>query len=127
MDNLLLNSTFEGHIHDGMWTFDIHPLPIDAAPFASYIIYNEDGTYGNLPLDLAGKCYAFNFFPGTAIPQLHLDLSDLNITGLKSSDTEVFNPDLANGARFANLVKYYMHSFNGAVEPHLHRLRYRQG
>ena len=68
---------------------------------------NQDGTYGNLPLDLAGKCYAFNFFPGTAIPQLHLDLSDLNITGLKSSDTEVFNPDLANGARFANLVKYY--------------------
>lgn len=106
MDNLLLNSTFEGHIHDGMWTFDTTPI-IDAAPFASYIIYNEDGTYGNLPLDLAGKCYAFNFFPGTAIPQLHLDLSDLNITGLKSSDTEVFNPDLANGARFANLVKYY--------------------
>ena len=54
MDNLLLNSTFEGHIHDGMWTFDTTPI-IDTAPFASYIIYNEDGTYGNLPLDLAGK------------------------------------------------------------------------
>lgn len=107
LENLLLNSTFEGHIHDGMWTFDTAPI-IDAAPFASYVIYNSaDATYGNLPLDLAGKCYAFNFFPGTAVPQLHLDLSDLAITGLASSDTEVFNPALANSARFANLVKFY--------------------
>ena len=104
LNDLLLNSTFEGHIQNGMWTFDTNPI-IDAAPFASYIIYNQDGTYGNLPLDLAGKCYAFNFFPGTAVPQLHLDLSDLNITGLQSSDTEVFNPDLASGSRFANLTK----------------------
>lgn len=107
LENLLLNSTFEGHIHDGMWTFDTAPI-IDAAPFASYVIYNSaDATYGNLPLDLAGKCYAFNFFPGTAVPHLHLDLSDLVITGLASSDTEVFNPALANSARFANLVKFY--------------------
>lgn len=107
LENLLLNSTFEGHIHDGMWTFDTAPI-IDAAPFASYVIYNSaDETYSNLPLDLAGKCYAFNFFPGTAVPQLHLDLSDLAITGLASSDTEVFNPALANSARFANLVKFY--------------------
>ena len=106
LNDLLLNSTFEGHIQNGMWTFDTNPI-IDAAPFASYIIYNQDGTYGNLPLDLAGKCYAFNFFPGTAVPQLHLDLSDLNITGLQSSDTEVFNPDLASGSRFANLTKFY--------------------
>lgn len=56
---------------------------------------------------LSGKCYAFNFFPGTAIPQLHLDLSDLVIEGLASTDTEVFNPELASSARFANLVKYY--------------------
>ena len=107
LENLLMNSTFEGHIHDGMWTFDTNPI-IDAAPFASYLIYNSgDGTYANLPLDLSGKCYAFNFFPGTAVPQLHLDLSDLVIEGLASTDTEVFNPELASSARFANLVKYY--------------------
>lgn len=106
MDNLLLNSTFEKHIQNGMWTFDTNPI-IDAASFASYNIYNADGTYGNLPLDLAGKCYGFNFFPGTAMPQLHIDLSDLNITDFKSSDTEVFNPGLANSVRFANLTKYY--------------------
>lgn len=107
LENLLMNSTFEGHIHDGMWTFDTNPI-IDAAPFASYLIYNSgDGTYANLPLDLSGKCYAFNFFPGTAIPQLHLDLSDLVIEGLASTDTEVFNPELASSARFANMVKYY--------------------
>lgn len=106
MDNLLLNSTFEKHIQNGMWTFDTNPI-IDAASFASYNIYNADGTYGNLPLDLASKCYGFNFFPGTAMPQLHIDLSDLNITDFKSSDTEVFNPGLASSVRFANLTKYY--------------------
>lgn len=107
LENLLMNSTAEGHIHEGMWTFDTNPI-IDAAPFASYQVYSSaDGTYANLPLDLSGKCYAFNFFPGTAIPQLHLDLSDLVIDGLASTDTEVFNPALANSARFANIVKYY--------------------
>lgn len=105
--DLLLNYTFQGHISNGMWTFDTNPI-VDAAPFASYNLYNStDGTYGNLPLELSGKCYAFNFFPGTAMPQLHLDLADLNIEGLASTDTEVFNPKLANSARFANLVKYY--------------------
>lgn len=107
LDNLLMNSTAQGHIMEGMWTFDNRPI-IDAASFASYASYNSaDGTYDNLPLDLSGKCYAFNFFPGTAIPQLHLDLADLVIGDLTSSDTEVFNPELANNARFANLVKYY--------------------
>lgn len=107
LQDLLLNSTFENHIQNGMWIFDTTPS-VDAAAFASYILYNSaDNAYGNLPLDLAGKCYAFNFFPGTAIPQLHLDLADLNITGLASTDLEVFNPELANSARFANLVKYY--------------------
>lgn len=106
MENLLLNSTFDGHIQNGMWTFDTNPT-IDAASFASYMVYNGNGAYGNLPLDLGGKCYAFNFFPGTVIPQLHLDLSDLKITDLKSSDTEAFNPGLASSARFANIVKYY--------------------
>ena len=38
---------------------------------------------------------------------MHLDLSDLKVTDLKSSNTEVFNPELANSARFANIVKYY--------------------
>lgn len=107
LENLLLNSTAEGHIQAGMWTFDTTPI-LDAAPFASYAIYNSaDDTYGNLPLDLSGKCYAFNFFPGTAIPQLHLDLADLVIGELASTDPEVFNPELANTARFANIVKYY--------------------
>ncbi len=106
MENLFLNPTSDGHIQNGMWTFGTNPI-VDAASFASYSIYNADGTYGNLPLDLAGKCYAFNFFPGTVIPQLHLDLSDLKVTDLKSSNTEVFNPELANSARFANIVKYY--------------------
>ena len=41
------------------------------------------------------------------MPQLHIDLSDLNITDFKSSDTEVFNPGLASSVRFANLTKYY--------------------
>ena len=40
------------------------------------------------------------------LPKIHLDLADLNIANLASTDLAVFNPALANTARFANIVKY---------------------
>ncbi len=111
LETLLLNTTFDGHIQDGMWTFDASPT-VDAAAYASYAIYNQDGTYGNLPLDLNGKCYAFNFFPGTAIPQLHFDISDVVISGLASTDTEVYNPAVETGGRFINILGFYKDAIN---------------
>lgn len=107
--DLMNNTTFDQHISAGQWLFDSPAT--NATAYASYSDYVSNA-YQNLPLETANKCYSFNFFPGTTIPKIHLDLSDLNITGLDSSDPEVFNPALAGAERFANIVKYY----NGNVE-----------
>lgn len=65
-----MNSTAEGHIHEGMWTFDTNPI-IDAAPFASYQVYSSaDGTYANLPLICPANAMPL-ISSRTAIPQLH--------------------------------------------------------
>lgn len=54
-----------------------------------------------------GKSYAFNFFPGSVVPTIHLDLTNINVVGMQSTNTTAFNPSLANKARFANIVKYF--------------------
>lgn len=107
--DLLRNTTFDNHIKDGKWLFDSPAT--DATVYASYAKY-ANNAYSDLPLETAGKCYAFNFFPGTEIPTLHLDLANLVITNLQSTDTEVFNPALALSERFANIVKYYKDNTN---------------
>lgn len=107
LDEYLQSLTYVGAIQEGQWLF-IPPGPtMNAASFASYNNYTEGTGYANLPLQTANKSYAFNIFPGTEVPKLHLDLSDLVITGLTSTDTEVFNPALASSFRFANIVKFY--------------------
>jgi len=88
--DLLRNSTFENHIKTGKWLFDSPAT--DATAYGSYVKY-ANNVYADLPLETAGKCYAFNFFPGTEIPTLHLDLANLVITNLESTDPDVFNPD----------------------------------
>lgn len=98
--------TYVGAIQQGEWLFTPPGPSMNAASFASYNNYAE-GAYANLPLSTANKCYAFNIFPGTEIPKLHLDLSDIVITGLTSTNTDVFNPALAPSFRFANIVKFY--------------------
>lgn len=105
LDELYHNTTFLGHMKDGQWLFDMSST-LDAASYASYVNYSG-GAYQDLPLQTADKCYAFNFFPGTALPNIHLDLSNLAKTTLTSTDTDVFNPDLFETARFANVVKFY--------------------
>lgn len=117
LETLLLNSTYVDYIREGMWIFPVGtPVPnIDAASFGSYNAYDAtSATYGNLPYGDAinGKCYAFNFFPGTAVPQLHFDLSDIVITGLTSTDEEVYNPAVAQGGRFVNVIKFYKDVIN---------------
>jgi len=104
LTDLLRNTTFAGHIQEGLWTFDSPAT--NATNYASYSNYQNDA-YSDLPLSTAGKCYAFNFFPGTEIPTLHLDLANLVITNMESTDIEVFNPALAPNERFANIVKFY--------------------
>lgn len=106
VEGMLSNLTFASNIQSGQWLFTAPSPVMNAAVFASYS--NYDGTsYQNLPLSEAGKCYAFNFFPGTEIPALHLDLSDLVIENLASTNEEVFNPALQNSFRFANIMKFY--------------------
>lgn len=105
LTDFMKNMTFDQHIVTGQWIFDGTPA-IDAAAYASYNNYVNDA-YATLPNEVAGKAYAFNFFPGTAIPWLHLDLDNITVGGMVSTDTEVFNPALANSSRFANVVKYY--------------------
>jgi len=102
--DLLKNTTFTGHIQNGEWLFD--SPGVNATAFASYASY-DGSAYANLPLQTANKCYAFNFFPGTEIPFIHLDLANLVITNMQSTDVQVFNPALAPFERFSNIVKYY--------------------
>ncbi|WP_029902067.1 hypothetical protein [Prevotella sp. 10(H)] len=104
LDNLLRNTTFENHIQNGEWLFDTPAT--NASEYASYSNYTG-GAYANLPLAPANQAYAFNFFPGTEVPTLHLDLANIDITNLQSSDVEVFNPALAGSERFSNIIKYY--------------------
>lgn len=105
MTDYLKNLTYDQHIMNGQWIFDTTPA-VDAAAYASYNNYVNDA-YTQLPTDLAGKAYAFNFFPGTAIPWLHLNLTNVVVDGMTSTDTEVFNPTLTNKYCFANVVKFY--------------------
>lgn len=105
MTDYLKNLTYDQHIMNGQWIFDTTPA-VDAAAYASYSNYVNDA-YTQLPTDLAGKAYAFNFFPGTAIPWLHLNLTNVVVDGMTSTDTEVFNPTLTNKYCFANVVKFY--------------------
>ena len=104
-DELYHNTTFLDHMKDGQWLFDMSST-LDAAAYASYINYSG-GAYQDLPLSITDKCYAFNFFPGTALPNIHLDLAELTKTTLTSTDPNVFNPTLFDNARFANVVKFY--------------------
>ena len=99
------NATSVNNIKEGQWLFN--NSSIDAAAYASYSKYTG-GSYEDLPLTLpANKSYAFNIFPGDQLPKIHLDLADLNIAGLSSTDVNVFNPTLINTVRFANIVKYF--------------------
>lgn len=105
LDDLAKNSTFENQLQGGYWFFNLTPN-LDASSYASYTDY--DGTsYQNLPLSIPNQCYAFNFFPGLEVPMLHLDLANISVQGMTSTDTEVFNPTLANSERFANIVKFF--------------------
>lgn len=106
LTDFLSNLTFVGAIQEGQWLFTPPGPSMNAASFASYNNYTEEA-YANLPLSTPDKCYAFNFFPGTEIPKLHLDLANLVITGLQSTNDEVYNPALAASFRFANIVKFY--------------------
>ena len=99
------NTTSVNNIKEGQWLFN--NSSIDASAYASYSKYTG-GSYEDLPLTLpANKSYAFNIFPGDQLPKIHLDLADLNIAGLSSTDVNVFNPTLINPVRFANIVKYF--------------------
>lgn len=105
LSNLLMNTTFENHIQNGQWLFDTPAT--NATAYASYSNY-ANNAYADLPLAPAGQCYAFNFFPGTQVPQLHLDMDNVVVTGLTSTDTEVYNPNLVFPyERFINIVKFY--------------------
>lgn len=104
--DLYNNTSSSSNIQEGKWLFN-QPTAVDAAAYASYSKYTGGG-YEDLPLTLpVGKSYAFNIFPSDQLPKIHLDLADLNIVNLKSSNPTVFNPELANAARFANIVKYF--------------------
>lgn len=103
LEELYQNTTFVDHMQEGKWLFDMSST-LDASAYASYINYSN-GAYQNLPLKTEGKCYAFNFFPGTALPNIHLDLANVVVTGMASTNSDVFNPNIVN--RFANVVKFY--------------------
>lgn len=103
MADLLRNTTFNGHIQEGQWLFDTPAT--NASEYASYSNYTG-GAYADLPLQTADKAYAFNFFPGTEVPTLHLDLANIAVTSMNSTDNEVFNPSLVTSERFSNIVKY---------------------
>ena len=101
---LLQNTTFQGSIQNGDWLFNnVNPAQ-NVTDYASYSNYTT--AYQNLPLSTPNKTYAFNFFPGTTIPTIHLDLADLAITTLTSTNHDVFNPTLFPNERFGNIVSY---------------------
>lgn len=105
LENLFSNSSYINTITEGKWLFN-QPSTVDAAAYASYNKYTG-GNYENLPMTLpTNQSYAFNIFPGSQIPSIHLDLANVKIENLTSSNTSVFNPALASSGRFANIVKY---------------------
>lgn len=104
--DLFNNTSSVNNILEGKWLFN-QPTAIDAASYASYSKYTGSN-YEELPVTLsADKSYAFNIFPSDQLPKIHLDLSDIQAPDLASTDLSVFNPSLANTARFANIVKYF--------------------
>lgn len=105
VEDLYNNASSVNNILEGKWLFN-QPTAIDAAAYASYSKYTG-GSYENLPLTpSAGKSYAFNIFPSDQLPKIHLNLAELVIEGLQSTNITVFNPALAKTAHFANIVKY---------------------
>lgn len=105
VDNLFSNTSYVNNITEGKWLFN-QPSAVDAAAYASYNKYTG-GSYETLPMTLpAGKSYAFNIFPGPQIPSIHLDLANVKIDNLTSTNHTAFNPETANAGRFANIVKY---------------------
>ena len=106
VEDLYSNASAVNNILEGKWLFN-QPTANDAASYASYNNYSG-GTYQTMVMvPPAGKSYAFNFFPGSEIPTIHLDLANINVVGMQSDNTTAFNPSLANKARFANIVKYF--------------------
>jgi len=106
VEDLYSNASAVNNILEGKWLFN-QPTPNDAASYASYNNYSG-GAYQTINMvPPTGKSYAFNFFPGSAIPTIHLDLANINVVGMQSTNTTAFNPSLANKARFANIVKYF--------------------
>lgn len=105
VENLFSNSSYVNTITEGKWLFN-SPTTVDAAAYASYNKYTG-GNYETMPMTLpTNQSYAFNIFPGSQIPSIHLDLANVKIENLSSSNTSVFNPALAGSGRFANIVKY---------------------
>lgn len=104
-NTLLQNTTFQSNILNGQWLFNNVSPAQNATAYASYSNYTT--AYQNLPLYTKGKVYAFNFFPGTTIPTIHLDLANLKISSFTSSNTDVFNPSLFTNERFGNIVNYF--------------------
>ena len=106
VEDLYSNASAVNNIVEGKWLFN-QPTPNDAAAYASYNNYSG-GAYQTINMVPAtGKSYAFNFFPGSVVPTIHLDLTNINVEGMQSTNTTAFNPSLANKARFANIVKYF--------------------
>lgn len=105
VENLFNNSSYVNTITSGKWLFN-DPETVDAAAYASYNKFTGS-SYETLPMTLpAHKSYAFNIFPGSELPYIHLDLANVKIENLKSTNAIVFNPELASVGRFANIVKY---------------------
>lgn len=105
VDDLFKNDSYVNNITEGKWLFN-QPATVDAAAYASYNKYTN-GSYATLPMTLpAGKSYAFNIFPGPQIPSIHLDLANVNIENMTSTNHSAFNPELVKTGRFANIVKY---------------------
>lgn len=101
------NMTYIDHITEGSWIFEVDGTTVDAAGYASYSNF-ENGEYQNLPTALAAdECYGFNFFPGTTVPRLHLDLANIVVSNMQSTNVDVFNPALAPNERFLNIVKFF--------------------
>lgn len=104
-ETLMRNITEEGSMENGQWLFNNGTF--NATSYGCYANYSG-GSYLDLPLNPFSdkKCYGFNFFPGSAIPTIHLDVkTTLDPANITSGDWEIFNPTL-EGLRFANIVKY---------------------
>ncbi|MDL2230769.1 hypothetical protein LJB87_03155, partial [Alistipes sp. OttesenSCG-928-L06] len=98
----LYNNTWVGNIVNGKWLFN----GVDALAYAGYCQY-VDGQYQPYAPLTEAECFAFNFFTGAKIPQLHFDLANLVCPTLTCDNPAIFNPSLFPQLRFANVVKYY--------------------